>query len=184
MTLNPPAVSAHGDLAMFRWDSEMALARTGVPVLVVGGERDIVTKPEASRAIAAARQPLSRIRVKFAPEIGTREIILAAGREARHALRFQTESGEALHQTCHIESRVYGVACARMVEGKFEQRLGRQARAGTPQRHARRRKLAQSFKRRQRFRLGEITRQERRPRATARNSSTHFAGRKRPRART
>jgi hypothetical protein len=40
---------------------------------------------------------------------------------------------------------VYGVACTRMVERKFEQRFGRQARAGTPQRHARRRKLAQSF---------------------------------------
>jgi pimeloyl-ACP methyl ester carboxylesterase len=54
MTVNPPAVSAHGDLAMFRWDSQMALARTGVPVLVIGGSKDIVTKPEASRTIAAA----------------------------------------------------------------------------------------------------------------------------------
>jgi pimeloyl-ACP methyl ester carboxylesterase len=54
MTVNPPAVSAHGDLAMFRWDSRMALARTGVPVLVIGGSKDIVTKPEASRTIAAS----------------------------------------------------------------------------------------------------------------------------------
>jgi pimeloyl-ACP methyl ester carboxylesterase len=54
MTLNPPAVSAHGDLAMFRWDSGMALARTGVPVLIVGGSKDIVTKPAASQTIADA----------------------------------------------------------------------------------------------------------------------------------
>ena len=62
MTLNPPAVSAHGDLAMFRWDSQMALARTLVPVLVVGGEIDIVTKPEASRVIADA-VPHARLHV-------------------------------------------------------------------------------------------------------------------------
>jgi pimeloyl-ACP methyl ester carboxylesterase len=54
MTRNPPAVSARGDLAMFRWDSHMALVRTGVPVLVIGGAKDIVTKPEAGRTIAAA----------------------------------------------------------------------------------------------------------------------------------
>jgi pimeloyl-ACP methyl ester carboxylesterase len=62
MTLNSPAVSAHGDLAMFRWDSKMALARTGVPVLIVGGSKDIVTKPDASRTIAAA-VPYAQLRV-------------------------------------------------------------------------------------------------------------------------
>jgi pimeloyl-ACP methyl ester carboxylesterase len=54
MTRNSPAVSARGDLAMFRWDSHMALTRAGVPVLVIGGAKDIVTKPEAGRTIAAA----------------------------------------------------------------------------------------------------------------------------------
>jgi pimeloyl-ACP methyl ester carboxylesterase len=54
MTRNSPAVSARGDLAMFRWDSHMALVQVGVPVLVIGGAKDIVTKPEAGRTIAAA----------------------------------------------------------------------------------------------------------------------------------
>jgi pimeloyl-ACP methyl ester carboxylesterase len=54
MTRNSPAVSARGDLAMFRWDSHMALVQAGVPVLVIGGAKDIVTKPEAARTIAAA----------------------------------------------------------------------------------------------------------------------------------
>jgi pimeloyl-ACP methyl ester carboxylesterase len=60
LTRARPAVSAKGDLAMFRWDSAFALARDGVPVLVIGGDRDIVTKAEASRSIAA-RVPRSRL---------------------------------------------------------------------------------------------------------------------------
>jgi pimeloyl-ACP methyl ester carboxylesterase len=39
---------------MFRWDATGVLAKIRVPVLVIGGELDIVTKPEASRAIAAS----------------------------------------------------------------------------------------------------------------------------------
>jgi pimeloyl-ACP methyl ester carboxylesterase len=62
MTRNPPAVSARGDLAMFRWDSAQALARLNVPSLVIGGSVDIVTKPEASRAIAAT-MPHARIQI-------------------------------------------------------------------------------------------------------------------------
>jgi pimeloyl-ACP methyl ester carboxylesterase len=54
MTVNSPAVSARGDLAMFRWDSELAIARVGVPVLVIGGDMDVVTKLQASRTIADA----------------------------------------------------------------------------------------------------------------------------------
>jgi pimeloyl-ACP methyl ester carboxylesterase len=52
MTMQKPAVSAHGDLAMFRWDSHDALRACPVPVLVLGGSMDIVTKPEASHHIA------------------------------------------------------------------------------------------------------------------------------------
>jgi len=52
MTVQKPAVSARGDLAMFRWDSEDALRSCPVPVLVLGGSKDIVTKPEASHHIA------------------------------------------------------------------------------------------------------------------------------------
>jgi pimeloyl-ACP methyl ester carboxylesterase len=54
MTVNSPAVSSRGDLAMFRWDSRMALAQVNVALLVIGGDKDIVTKLEASRTIADA----------------------------------------------------------------------------------------------------------------------------------
>lgn len=51
-TRNPPAVLARGDLAMFHWDAAGVMARSRVPSLVVGGDKDIVTKLEASRVIA------------------------------------------------------------------------------------------------------------------------------------
>ena len=53
MTRNSPAVQSAGDLAMFRWDATGALSRVTVPVLVIGGGKDIVTKPEASSTIAS-----------------------------------------------------------------------------------------------------------------------------------
>lgn len=52
MTRNSPAVLAHGDLAMLRWDASDALPRISVPTLVVGGDIDIVTKLEASEEMA------------------------------------------------------------------------------------------------------------------------------------
>jgi pimeloyl-ACP methyl ester carboxylesterase len=51
-TRNPPAIQARGDLAMFHWDATAAVGRLRIPVLVIGGDKDIVTKLEASRAIA------------------------------------------------------------------------------------------------------------------------------------
>jgi pimeloyl-ACP methyl ester carboxylesterase len=51
-TKNPPGNVQKGNLAMLHWDATGALSNTSVPVLVVGGEKDIVTKPEASKAIA------------------------------------------------------------------------------------------------------------------------------------
>ena len=51
-TRNPPGVQARGNLAMFDWDATGALAALDVPVLVLGGDLDIITKAEASRAIA------------------------------------------------------------------------------------------------------------------------------------
>ncbi|WP_395672120.1 alpha/beta fold hydrolase [Phenylobacterium sp.] len=51
-TRNPPAVEAAGNLAMLHWDASNALARLHRPVLVVGGDKDIVTKLEANRRIA------------------------------------------------------------------------------------------------------------------------------------
>lgn len=62
LTRNSPAVSAHGDLAMIRWDSQMALAGIDIPVLILGGSADIVTRPGASRAIAAA-VPHAQLRI-------------------------------------------------------------------------------------------------------------------------
>jgi pimeloyl-ACP methyl ester carboxylesterase len=52
--MQKPAASAHGDLAMFRWDARDGLRSCAVPVLVIGGSKDIVTKPEASRHIAGS----------------------------------------------------------------------------------------------------------------------------------
>lgn len=61
-TKNPPGNIQRGNLAMFRWDATDALQNTGVPVLVLAGELDIVTKPEASTTIAGeARAPLQVI---------------------------------------------------------------------------------------------------------------------------
>ena len=52
-TRNSPGVQAQGNLAMFHWDATGALEGSPLPVLVVGGDKDIVTKLEANRAIAA-----------------------------------------------------------------------------------------------------------------------------------
>jgi len=61
-TRNPPAVEARGNLAMFRWDATAALARLRIPALVIGGDKDIVTKLEASRTIAE-ESDLAELRV-------------------------------------------------------------------------------------------------------------------------
>jgi pimeloyl-ACP methyl ester carboxylesterase len=53
-TRAPPAVEAKGNLAMFGWDATGALSGTRTPVLVLGGDLDIVTKVEASTRIADA----------------------------------------------------------------------------------------------------------------------------------
>ncbi|HEY0053147.1 MAG TPA: alpha/beta hydrolase [Caulobacteraceae bacterium] len=62
MTRNPPAVQAKGNLAMFRWDATGALAGVTVPVLVLGGDKDILTRLEASRTIAG-ETPQARLQV-------------------------------------------------------------------------------------------------------------------------
>jgi len=51
-TRNPPSVLARGDLAMFHWDATGVLERLRIPALVIGGDKDIVTKLDANRAIA------------------------------------------------------------------------------------------------------------------------------------
>jgi pimeloyl-ACP methyl ester carboxylesterase len=51
-TRSDPGLLARGDLAMFHWDATAALQHVRRPVLVIGGDADIVTKLEANRAIA------------------------------------------------------------------------------------------------------------------------------------
>jgi pimeloyl-ACP methyl ester carboxylesterase len=46
-----PAVMARGMLGMMRYDATQTLARISVPTLVVAGDGDSVTKPEASERI-------------------------------------------------------------------------------------------------------------------------------------
>lgn len=52
-TRNDPAVQARGNLAMFDWDSEDAAAGWSKPLLVIGGTDDLVTRSQASQALAA-----------------------------------------------------------------------------------------------------------------------------------
>lgn len=61
-TRNPPGVLARGNLAMFEWDATAALPTIRIPVLVIAGDLDIVTRPEAARTIAAAI-PHSRLQI-------------------------------------------------------------------------------------------------------------------------
>jgi len=62
-TRNPPGVQARGNLAMFHWDATGALADLGVPLLVLGGDMDIVTKAEAGRRIADSAGPLAELEI-------------------------------------------------------------------------------------------------------------------------
>jgi pimeloyl-ACP methyl ester carboxylesterase len=52
-TRNSPGVQARGNLAMFGWDATGDIANSTSPLLVVGGDRDLITKAEASETIAA-----------------------------------------------------------------------------------------------------------------------------------
>jgi pimeloyl-ACP methyl ester carboxylesterase len=52
-TRNSPAALARGNLGMFRWDASSVLADAHCPVLIIAGQNDIVTKPQASREMAA-----------------------------------------------------------------------------------------------------------------------------------
>jgi pimeloyl-ACP methyl ester carboxylesterase len=49
-----PSVQAKGALAMLRWDAPQVPETLPVPALVVSGGRDLLTPPEAGRAVAAA----------------------------------------------------------------------------------------------------------------------------------
>jgi len=62
-TRSNPAVVAKGDIAMFHWDATNAMSLLTVPVLVLGGDTDIVTKPSASEYISASA-PSSQLEIE------------------------------------------------------------------------------------------------------------------------
>lgn len=49
---NSQGASARGNLAMFRWDATGAMSGYDGPVLVLAGDKDLVTRPDASARIA------------------------------------------------------------------------------------------------------------------------------------
>lgn len=69
-TRNPPDVLAKGNLAMFDWDASGAVAAMACPVLIIGGEIDIVTKLEASESMARQAQGARLERVSGANHMG------------------------------------------------------------------------------------------------------------------
>lgn len=52
-TRNAPGNIHRGNLAMFRWDATHAMERVQTPILILSGDKDIVTKPQAGGQIAA-----------------------------------------------------------------------------------------------------------------------------------
>jgi pimeloyl-ACP methyl ester carboxylesterase len=54
MTKASPAVEAKGDFAMMDWDVSRKLPDIRVPTLVIVGDRDLITRPDAGETIAAA----------------------------------------------------------------------------------------------------------------------------------
>jgi pimeloyl-ACP methyl ester carboxylesterase len=69
-TVNPPAVQAKGNLAMFHWDVTPDLPRIAVPTMVMVGGRDIVTRPQAGERIAQTIQGARLFRIPDAGHMG------------------------------------------------------------------------------------------------------------------
>jgi pimeloyl-ACP methyl ester carboxylesterase len=67
---NSPAVQAKGDLAMLHWSMTEHLPKIAVPVLVLAGSADIITKPEASDEIARAAPAAAAVRFEGAGHCG------------------------------------------------------------------------------------------------------------------
>ncbi|HEV7279714.1 MAG TPA: alpha/beta hydrolase [Pirellulaceae bacterium] len=65
-----PAVIARGNLAMMKWEEEPTLPKISVPVLVVGGANDRITKPEASERIASAAPRADLVLLKPGGHLG------------------------------------------------------------------------------------------------------------------
>ena len=75
----PPAVMARGMLGMMRYDATQTLAGITVPVLVVAGDLDPVTKPEASERISSGIPNVRLVTLAPAKHLGLIE------HEARYA---------------------------------------------------------------------------------------------------
>ena len=75
------------------------------------------------------------------PEIGTPEIIAAGMHAAADLHRLQAQTIKSGREPRNIEGGMNGVAGARMIQRKFEQRLGRQAGARAAKPDARRRQV-------------------------------------------
>ena len=69
-TRNAPGNIHRGNLAMFRWDATHAMAQVAPPLLVISGEVDIVTKPEAGKQIAMDRGQTGHILVEGVNHMG------------------------------------------------------------------------------------------------------------------
>ncbi|WP_108398159.1 alpha/beta fold hydrolase [Devosia submarina] len=72
-TKNPPGNIQKGNLAMFRWDATGALASASVPVLLLAGELDIVTKPFASVDISGQARTSSLETIEGVNHMGLME---------------------------------------------------------------------------------------------------------------
>lgn len=68
-----PAVQAKGNLAMMRWSAEETLPTIDVPVLILAGDKDIVTLPEASETMARHIPDARLVRVEGAGHMGFME---------------------------------------------------------------------------------------------------------------
>ena len=90
-----PAVLARGMLGMMRYDATKTLAAISVPTLVVAGDRDSTTKPEASERICASVPGARLIKLTPAKHLGLiehHERYAKAVREFAYATQAQTSS--------------------------------------------------------------------------------------------
>ena len=69
-TRNSPAALARGNLAMFDWDATGVIADMSCPVLIVGGDLDLVTRVEASEALTRASRTGALERVSRVNHMG------------------------------------------------------------------------------------------------------------------
>ena len=84
-----PAVVAQGVLAMLRWDGSDVLERVNVPTLIISGEQDLTTLPEASDVMEQRIKSAQRVRVSPAAHMGPVE---QDGRYAQAMATFATGS--------------------------------------------------------------------------------------------